>query len=219
MEVFASWKRPPSIICLLRNPADRILSSFRYTQGNANRIDRDLSFDEYVEALLMNDPDKIAPNYTSQASLWVATRELFLSHYLQWLDKWTSTVGEERLMILLSEELISNPKATIKAASSRLGLDSSAYDSYPFHTQNSSMQPRSQRIHRWARRIGRQIPTSGTKSALRSAYTLAQIDRQQQKDLERDREALRRLDEHFEPCNERLAQRFGLDLQHWQVER
>jgi hypothetical protein len=219
MEIFGCWNGPPLVAATLRQPAERILSSFRYTQGNLGSIDRNLDFNEYVEALLAGDMDRITPNYVSKSSLWIATRELELTRYVEWLEQWQSIVGEEHLIILVSEELQSHPKIALKDVCAKLGLDSSFYDHYSFDRRNPSLSPRSQRVHRWAQKVGSHLPSSQAKSRLKNAYYRVQIDPLGHEHVTGDKEGLRKLDEYFEPWNEQLAQRFGLDLGHWLVER
>lgn len=219
MKVFSEWERPPFVIAVLRQPADRIHSSFRYTQGNLAKIGRTLDFSDYVDALLMGEADKLTGQYLSQSNLWIAVRELMFSRYVVWLDRWESLVGRDNLTIILFEELKENPRKVLNMLCGRLDLNPSFYNGYQFQVRNLSVSPRSQRLHRLARKIGGRVPASSTKSTLRKAYNRVQIDFDENGRAAEGGLALRKLDEYFLSWNEALASRFDLDLRSWQVSR
>lgn len=107
----SSLDDPPLIVFLLREPAHRVLSSFRFTQENLGNCDRQLTFDQYVKALLSGEAGCLDRHYScGGGSLYVAKRELEFANYAHWIDWWQQVFPRNRVEIILFEELRQNPK-------------------------------------------------------------------------------------------------------------
>lgn len=217
LSVFSAAKPQPLVVVVLRNPSDRIYSSFRFTQENLAVIDRRLSFDRYIDCLLSGDVSPAARYYTSRSSFYVACRELELSRYINWLKKWAALLEIGKLEIVLFEELKAEPKRLMMRLCGRLQIDPNFYEDYDFLHRNRTMIVRSQKAHRLARRLGSRLPLGAAKHLLKRVYSAHQLGASSQIPTDADCEALRRLDIIFAASNLELSAKFGLNLTLWSV--
>lgn len=204
---------------VLRRPADRIRSSFLFTQENLGAIHRELTFATYVEWLLAGEIERARPYYRSASSYWIAARELELSRYVEWLDKWQKAVGSDRLEVMLFDGLKVEPRQIVGRIAERLKIDVGFYEDYDFTTRNQTVTIRNQRLHLLARIVGSRLPASLIKRSMKDAYYGLQLNSAPSGVQSDDQNALQRLDEYFQPWNRALAERFKLDLSVWEKNR
>ena len=209
----------PVIVAVVRQPADRIRSSFLFTQENLAAIDRRLSFAKYVDALLDGGVERIEKYYNAPSSYWIAQRELKLSQYVEWLDLWADAIGRDRLVLIRFEDLKERPGDVIGGLCDRLGLESGQFETRAFEARNRTARVRSQIAHRLGRYLAPGLPDGLFKNYLRRLYATIQIDDAPSVVDMEDILALGRLDDYFEPFNARLGQTFGLDVALWSESR
>jgi len=204
----------PHLILLLREPAQRIRSSFTFTRDNLGAIAPSYSFDCYVEMLLAAATKDMAPHFYSASSLWVLQRELLWSDYIYWLNLWRNIVPPENLHVVLFEDMKLAPAATMGHLLQRLGLEP-IRDPVVAH-KNESVRIGHHWLHRLARRVNLLIPNGATKALLRQRYLAFQErSARGEEDYRQGLEALRR---YFAPANISLAQHYQLDLRKWQAD-
>lgn len=210
---FKAMTPPPLIVFVLRRPSDRIRSSFQFTQENLGMISRELTFDAYVDYLLDGKHSNLDQYYLNPSSLHIAKCELELSRYVEWLERWETAVGNERLEIVLFEELKRSPRAVTGRLASRLGVDEAFWDGYDFNARNRSIWVRYQGLHRLARHWVRFLPVGTVKSALKRLYF--RVQSRTATNIDTTSRGIARLDSYFAPWNRKMAKRFGLDLKAW----
>lgn len=203
----------PLVVMVLREPAARVWSSFRFTRDNLANCSRALSFDRYVECLLAGETDRLKRYYNAQDSLYVATREIALNQYSVWLDWWRERLAEDRLRVILFEELAYDPKRVMQLLCGHLGVDGRVYDDFEFRVYNRTTPIRYQRAHRVALRLASRLPTGLVAASVKRRY-LAWQERAAPAEAGCEN-GLGQLRKHFGPWNRRLAQDYGLDLRRW----
>ncbi|MEB3360334.1 MAG: sulfotransferase domain-containing protein [Synechococcales bacterium] len=213
LDAFASWTPQPHIIVLLRQPSDRILSSFRYTQHNLACLDPEVSFADFVALLLEGQLEQIRDRFTSNTSFYVLSRDLHYSCYVNFLTRWAERFPPDRLHLLTFESLRANPQSVVSHLAATLGLDPAFFEGFDFQSQNTTTAIAHSWLHRQCRRVAPMLPKGGMKSALKSLYFTLQ--RHQTSFSGSDDDALRRLDDYFEPWNRLLAEAFQMDLSEW----
>ncbi|MCU0526333.1 MAG: sulfotransferase domain-containing protein [Elainella sp. Prado103] len=221
LDFFSSLDSPPHLIFLLRKPSDRILSSFRYTQNNLARIDKSVSFNQFVDLLLDNKLEKIRNKFYSEKSFFVLSRDRLYSEYETFLKQWQARFPAENLHIFLFEELIKNPQGILDRLLDRLEIASDVAQCaiVPPHNPTLSIQYTS--LHRMLRPIAARLPNIQIKRYLKSVYFQFQSTGELSHDSSCDSsqisqlEAIRKLDRYFEIPNQRLSQTFNLDLSEW----
>lgn len=212
-QVLCAAQPQPTIIMLLREPAARVLSSFRFTRDNLSWCDRSLTFDHYVECLLKGKADTLNSYYHARGSLYIAKRQLELNRYVDWLDWWLEYLDPDRLEVILFEELKARPREVMRRLCDRLSVDDGLYENFDFEVKNRTLPVGRQSVHRLVGKLGGRVPSGPAKQWLKTCYLRwqarsAPLDGDYQQGLE----ALR---EYFAPWNHRLAQRYELDLEFW----
>lgn len=203
----------PLIVVLLREPAARLLSSFRFTRDNLANCDKSLSFDQYVDWLLADETDKLDRFFNSENSLWIGKRELQLGKYVQWLDWWRERIPAQCVHLELFERLRTDPAGSTQELCKRVGVDTHFYDTYAFTRHNTTQAVGRQGVHRLARRLQPLLPRGRVYEYLKRGYT-----RWQGGAAEEDHgytEGLERMRAYFAPWNRELAERYQLDLAYW----
>lgn len=212
-EYFSSLVSSPLIVVLLREPADRILSSFRYTRDNLCNCDKSLTFNWYVDRLMTGATEDLRRFYHSEASFYIAIRELELSRYSLWADWWQERIPQNNLKLLLFEELRENPRGIMQIICRESGLDPSFYETFDFDAKNQTNPIGLQSLHRAARKVGVMIPGGSLKTWLKKRYLEFQM-----KTATKDDEyewGVSVLREYFAPFNRELDSRHDLNLLQW----
>lgn len=207
-------------ICVVRRPADRILSSFMYSRQNLGRVDPSLTFDEYVDYLLLGQLAEIQRRVWHPGSSYVLARELEQSSYIEHLSKWHMVLGANRLTVVIAEELYSKPHDTMRMLTTRLGVSGEFWDTYCFARHNETRVVGSHRLQSLAVLLNRYLPRSGNrlKGWLTKAYYALQR-KISSPGVEDHQAALLRLDDYFEPSVSALEQFVGIDIAAWRVPR
>lgn len=200
------------VILLLRDPAARIYSSFQSTKNNFASASKELSWSVYVEALLNNNVSSLSEYYFNKTSFESARRQLINSDYCYWIEKWQNALGQDRVKLILFEELVDDPRFVVKSVLSWLNLDPEIIGHGDFPIANKTLSIRYQALHRVAKRFRKTLPKSALRDLLRSAYLAFQAEVAVDSD---PAGALDRLRRHFEPMIEELEETQGLDLSKW----
>ncbi len=212
-QILTQMKPQPRIMMLLREPAERILSSFRFTRDNLCNCDKGLTFNQYVEALLSDSMDDLKPYYWSDSSFYVACRELKMGQYVDWLEWWLERLSYNHLGLIVFERLKQDPVCVMREVCNSLRIDGSFYDEVDFRAKNKTTPIRFQLTHRLARKWGAAFPSGSLKSYAKNKYL-----KWQGGGAASDSEyewGLSVLREYYAPYNHRLEQRFDLELGQW----
>lgn len=212
-DFLTSLKPQPLILMLLREPGNRQLSSFRFNQNTLAHCNRSLSFNQYVECLLAEKTEHLAPYFDNECTLWVAKHELMFGQYAEWLDWWLERLSPDNLMIVLFEELCSQPGQVMARICKRLDIDGQFYQRYPFKGENKTPRISSQKLHRMILSIDPWFPKIAARDWLKNVYWRWQgYMAPEEKEF---KEGLARLREYFAPWNRKLNDRYQLKLETW----
>jgi hypothetical protein len=217
LDVLASLATRPRILFVLRKPSERVLSSFGFSRNNLGRVRGDLSFSDYVRLVESgDDPRTFERRLGAGPSAYVLARDLRYSRYVDYLAQWRDRVGEDRMRILLFEEMSADPRREVQTICDWLGIDPSFYASYDFTARNRTVAVRSPRLQRLAIAVARRMRDSKVKALAKRLFVALQSGSGKPARSGQDEAALDRLDAQFKPWNDRLSQQFGLDLDPWQ---
>lgn len=204
----------PLIVVVLRDPAQRVWSSFQYTRNNRARMSSSLQFRQYVEWGLKKEYDLIKDRSSHPGSAYVLSRDIEYGQYIDYLLPWRESVGKERLVVVSFTEMIADPKATCRRLASAVGVDPEFYDDFEFEARNATYMVSSRLLHSLARSIGRRIPEGWMKRLVKRAYMAGATTEQSTKSKEEE-QALKQLGEYYAPYNERLAEEFDINVSTW----
>jgi hypothetical protein len=212
LEVLSSLEPVPNILFLFRKPSERSYSHFHYMQDTKARINRSVTFGEFIELARNEDPQLL------KLSTGDARCVLAHSRYAEYLPPWLDRFPESHLHFFLFEELKNNPVSVAKAVGERLAIEPAFYDSYDFRRKNKTFRIRHAWLHQFRREVGRHIPArtrKRLKSTIAGAYSRLNVDSAPVRLTSDETSVLAELDRYFEPLNERLAELTGLDLTAW----
>ena len=197
----------PVMLFILRRPSAQIYSTYTYFTNNHIYMDPSIDFPRFVE--LARD---YAPELDRNELLQNA---LDNCRYAEHLEKWRRRIGPERMIVLLFEDLIRDPKSILKTIAGRLGIDPSFYDQYDFPAQNETYRIRNTFLQSLNQRVRDLIPGSPLRDALRAAYRQVNTDTNRPGLSYEETQTLVGLDAEFADDNRRLAAEFGVDVSPW----
>ena len=97
------------ILFVLRNPIDRLFSSFNYSINNLGVFQKRISFDDFVTLLMDKNIEELDKLIVSDSSKYVLSRDIEYGNYLQYLNKWFDKIDSSRIKVVLYEELAADP--------------------------------------------------------------------------------------------------------------
>lgn len=100
-------------VLVLRDPVERLTSSFNYTKHNLGRIKSNFHLNDYVERILHDDYRWLETKVRGEVSQFVLRRDLDYGKYVKYLDAWNIAYEKNNLLILSQKELISSPQLVI----------------------------------------------------------------------------------------------------------
>jgi len=214
LEVLSNLDPLPQIVFLLRKPSDRVYSSFQYSKHNLGNVDREVSFAQFVNDVRNPSENSAFDQYAGE-SAYVLKHDIQYSRYIEYISRWISRCGSDRIHVLLFEELKREPRRFMQQLARRLGIDPTFYDAYDFPVKNETINVRNPSLQRSVRRINEIIPGGRVKTWLKGAYLKAQTGPAANGRTPEDRQILAELEQEFQPFNRQLADQLGLDLSVW----
>ena len=143
MRVLADLPSEPRVIFVLRSPAGRLYSHYRFNRYRLKNID--MSFGEYLDF----DNNKLHwRNYVAD------------TRYVDYLSTWLEHLGRERIIVLQMESMQADKVKFMKDLAQQLGIDPSFYDHFGFLQRNESKAMKKKWIHQLGLRIQPLIPVS-----------------------------------------------------------
>lgn len=200
-----SIKPRPKLIFVLREPARRVYSLFRFAQNNLSILDRNMDFSRFLEKVRKGD-------FSGRPILQNCLNH---SRYHRHLLPWFESMGTGNILLLTLESLKAAPRATMSRIAACLGIDSGFYTDYTFNILNPSIAVRWTGLHRWKRRLSKHLADGPLRKRLGRVYGLVNVRTTGPQDMDHDRPVLDGLKREFVEENRRLMQ-FGLDVTLWE---
>lgn len=186
------------MVFIIRNPVDRLVSNYKYF-FKVNR-GGDVDFSSYVDAL-MTEGYGSSNEQISEA--------LAHGEYHEYLRKWFSDVGEERVYVVFLEELNKNPKIVMQKLCAWLDIDSSFLSELSFDPDNASYVAKSKFLHFAARILSRFLPSGDFRNMIKNFYIRVNGNK---KGAEYDVGAIK---EYYEKPNQELEHLIGKPVKDW----
>lgn len=213
IEAFRNGPKPKLVAFFLREPAARIYSSYQYTANNLGRVKAHVTFDGYVEKLLSGQVGDLRGDITDAGSYYVLKRELEYSRYADYLIKWRSAIGEERMAVYLFEDFVRRPVDILREIAARLELDVSFYDDFRLDKANETVVIRNRSLHNRLSRLKSLMPSVIQSSVLKEWYL--KLQRSTNKPAQKKPESLKPLRAYYTDANQQLADEFNIDTGIW----
>lgn len=206
------------VAVVLRDPAQRVYSSYSYTRNNLGRLDPALDFAGYLDLVRRRQP--LYPRWCRhEGSAYVLQRDPDYSRYANFLRNWQDRLGRDRVYPLLFEDLRADPAALLTDLCRWLGLDPALLGRQDFAARNRTTAVRHHRLQRAAREVNRRVPMpAGLKTGLKTL--LSRVQRPRASTITAaDRDAVATLAADYADSNRQLADLTGLDLSAWDCPR
>lgn len=189
------------VLVLLRDPVERLWSTFRFMRSRLADLPEGMTFEQYV--LACREVRDRREAFSAENRLYWTIQGGF---YDESMSPWLETFGD-RFRVLFFEHMAADPAGTVDDVTAWLGLDPSGTDGISYSVENKTVPVRSAALQRLALAANREGLLGGRrrlKEPLRRAYYA--LNRRQESERMRD-ETRAELRELFAPGNEALARR------------
>ena len=189
------------VIALLRNPVDRLWSTFRFARSRLADLPEDMTFEAYVEACREVRDRREA--FSQDNRLYWTIQGGFYDEYL---DPWLEAFGDD-VRIAFSERMAAEPAAVVGDLFGWLDIDPDVAGSITYSVENRTVPVRSATMQRLALALNDEA-LLGRHRRLKEPLRRVYYALNRRPEPERmEPETRRMLEELFEPGNAALAQR------------
>ena len=203
LEVMPGLPSRPRFLFQLRRPSEQVYSSYLYSVHQAGNLPSDVSFREFAFG------SAITSNSTSEFH----REALRFAEYVTFLSEWRAACGAERIRVTRLEALSEDPRAYLRDLATWLDIDPDFYDRYDFSVVNRNVAVRARIAQRAVHRLSAPI-TGRARDIARGLYRLINT-RPLAAPSPEDRAVMAEIDERMRTANERLMDRFHVDVQEW----
>lgn len=210
LDTISAMENTPDLIFVLRNPSRRVYSLFRFAQHNIGALDRNMTFEQFIEKV----DSKAFPKERV-----VVRSAIEHSHYDRYLERWYERINPNKIHVYVFEEMVSEPRSFMQNLAKALDVDSKFYATYNFGAENKTTMARSSMLRRVERRL-RSSPLKPEwlgplRPAARKIYKKIQGSQPISPMSETDKAVLKDLDYRFGSTKQALSELAGLDLSAW----
>lgn len=135
------------MIFLLRDPIERLKSSFRFYKSRLH-LPKDMSFDDFADRCLRYETADARPEELGVGEWYL--KSLSRGCYSEELDPFRRQLGEDRLLVLNYDEFRDDVVSTVKRAAEFIGIDPDFYNNYTFGRENVTFFVKGHLLHKYA---------------------------------------------------------------------
>ena len=197
LKVLAELPGKPRVVFVLRSPAKRLYSHYRFNRYRLKNIQ--LSFKEYLD--FENNPLHWR-NYVED------------TRYADYLSTWVEALGHDRIIVLQMEKMQQDKVGFMKKLAEDLGIDSSFYDTFGFLQRNESKAMKKKWMHKLGLKIQPMIPVALQEKIVPLYLKLNSGSAPEP--TEEEKVLIEKTRKSFEPANRELKALFPeIDLSLW----
>lgn len=213
LDFFSNCDSQPHVIFLLRKPSKRIFSAFSFMQNNLARLDSNLNFEQITDLLLDETGNLIKKlDYPEDIVLYEWLNDQLSNNcYYDFIVRWQENWPKEKIHIILFEEMVKDPQATLIKLAQSLHIDADFYQEFYFEKRTKTIAIKNRFAHKILLKLAPYMATSKLRGLLKSLYF--KLNSSAPKPAESD--SIARLDNYFFPHNQKLAKAFNLNLDCW----
>ena len=142
------------IIFILRDPILRLRSQYIADITRNNKIDRNISFEAYIQACLTSDKQGVFKRIPDlQKKLYL--EGLSIGEYNQKINKYMQHFEKSQIYIIFSEKLIENSEKEMVALAKFLEIDNGFYSEFKYERENKSIVPKNKFIYQTSLMVNR----------------------------------------------------------------
>lgn len=218
IDILSSQLTETRVAFILRRPADRVLSMYKFAQNNISILPLKMKFKEFVEEIQKQGPNGEPGGVLSNRH--IVAHSIQHSKYADYLKLWFQRLDPKRISIWRFEDIVNDPHSFMKKFATHIGVEKSFYNDFSFPISNESFSVINQEFNRVLRFMRPLVPSIFQGSQSRRIYRA--IVKRSDSTLsckENFTPTLEKLDKFFEFDNERLETLTGLDFSSWSNER
>jgi len=121
----------PKVVFILREPSARLYSKYQFNRYKLHNTEVD--FKQYC---------------TSELGVYPGGKHIMEGYYSRYLQEWQKALGNERMLILVFEQTMRNPKEAMSQLSDFLGIDASFYQDFNFAKHNETFATKNGSLHK-----------------------------------------------------------------------
>lgn len=193
----------PKFLFQLRRPSEQIYSSYLYSLHRAGNLPRDVSLREFAFG---SERMAASKNEFHRCALAFTDYESFLS-------QWRSACGDARIRVTCFETLRDDPHTYMRSLASWLGIEPDFYDEFDFTVVNRNVAIRSRAAQNVVHRLS-PLLVGPARNLGRGVYHRMNTMTLSQPSAD-DRAVIAEIDERMWDANERLRERFDVDVRLW----
>lgn len=201
LKVLSELPSRPTIVFILRNPVDRILSLIRFAKNNVGSLDKEVSLQEFLERAKEGGfPDD-----------QILNDALLQSEYHIWIERWIQCCGKSRIVVLFFDDMVKAPYSLMENLCKLCGIDGGFYKHFDFKPVNQSRKIRSVKLLQLRTAIERRYPVLMRISVVKTLYRSLNVKSEALTETY-DMDTVNGLYEYFEQPNQKLAKLLGKEL-------
>ncbi|MEX1670637.1 sulfotransferase domain-containing protein [Zhongshania guokunii] len=197
----------PDIVFILRDPAMRAYSLYKYAKNNIGTAENINTFTEFVD--LVSSQDKLLNDRG------ILKNAINHGIYINFIRRWIDELGRHKVHVYLFESMKGFPLEFMKGVAKDIGVRDEWYDGYKFSVENESFAVNSRAIHSRAKSIyrnfGGYVPFKGAAKKAYKYFNTSKLTAITQEETE----LVNRLREFYLPHNLELASQLSVDISLW----
>lgn len=135
------------LLFILRNPVERLHSSYHFHVGRLN-INESVSFEAYVDKCFAYDGGEAGAAELGLDAWYLSV--LRYGRYSEFLKIYLSSFPSANIRVMFFEDLRDDPQAFMHELSAFLGIDAAFWDTHEFHRENVTFSAGNKSLHRLA---------------------------------------------------------------------
>ena len=139
----SSFKTKPKLIFILREPASRTYSLFKFNKYRLGYYKKDFSFEDFIKRQLKIDDRR---------------SQFDESFYYQYIIQWIEKFGKENILVYQFEKMQKDKVSFMKQVALDLAIDESFYDNFDFFKRNETRSMKNHKLHRLGLKIQPYVP-------------------------------------------------------------
>lgn len=220
LQILPSLSARPKFIFLLRDPVNRLRSSYEYTRENLGRMRMELTLEHWLQMLIKERSEEVLRYVSHSSSAYVLQRDLEYGDYARYLKDWLQQLGPDRMLVLQLEALQASPQDCMARVCEFLAIDAEPFNvSFDFARRNATQAIRFHGLQRWARSLGSRLPSGRLKGALKRGYQSVQTVSGQssagRSTSALSHEMLAHLRDYYAPGKQWLVENFSFNPDLW----
>lgn len=196
----SKMKNPPKVIIILRDPAERIYSLYKFSANNVGVLAKDISFKRFL-SMVDNGHEYLNGRLILKDSFKHGC-------YSAYLRRWFDLLTAQNVKVVYFEDMVHAPEIVMASLAQFLGIDERFYETFSHEEKNRTMNVKLAWLHKLSH-MSRALPMPDKiRSSIAKVYRSLNMSKPKGKSDE-DIECLFRLRERYADADKDLEALVG----------